>query len=132
MDGVELVETSVRLALDAVMWSTIWKDLPLTQYEMNDEAWFCYKTERRALAAEIRKALAVATERGERARFRKLHAAWQECNKRWLAWKDESFAMGSIRPMIAAISRERALRSRREDIQDWLNLMLPSEWTLNE
>jgi hypothetical protein len=119
-------------ALDAVMWSTIWKDLPLTQYEMNVEAWSCCKAERRALAAEIRAALAVATERGERTRFRELHAAWKEFNKRWLAWEDESFAMGSIRPMIAAGSCERALRARRESIQGWLSLMRPAELTPNE
>jgi hypothetical protein len=32
-------------ALDAVMWSTIWKDLPLTQHEMNVEAWSCCKAQ---------------------------------------------------------------------------------------
>lgn len=68
-------------ALDAFLWSSIWKDLPLTQYEMNVEAWSCYKAERRALAAEIRAALAVATESRERARFRNLHSAWKEFNK---------------------------------------------------
>jgi len=119
-------------ALDAVMWSTIWKDLPLTQYEMNVEAWSCCKAERRALATEIRAALAVTTQKGERARFRDLHAAWKKFNKRWVAWEDESFAMGSIRPMIAAGSRERALRARREAIQGWLSLMRPAELTSNE
>lgn len=118
-------------ALDAIMWSTVWKDLPLTQYEMNVEAWSCCKVERRALAAEIRAALAVATERGERTRFRELHSAWKGFNKRLLAWEDESFAMGSIRPMIAARSRERALRARREAIQGWLSLMRPAELTPN-
>ncbi|SEK98919.1 hypothetical protein SAMN05518845_10414 [Variovorax sp. YR750] len=119
-------------ALDAVMWSTVWKDLPLTQYEMNVEAWSCCKAERRALATEIRAALAVATQKGERTRFRDLHAAWKEFNKRWVAWEDESFAMGSIRPMIAAGSRERALRARREAIQGWLSLMRPAELKSDE
>lgn len=119
-------------ALEAVMWSTIWKDLPLTQYEMNVEAWSRCKAERKALAADIRAALAVATESGERARFRELHASWKAFNKRWLAWEDEPFAMGSIRPMIAASSRERALRARREAIQGWLSLMRPPEITPHE
>lgn len=118
-------------ALDAVMWSTIWKDLPLTQYEMNVEAWSRCKAERRALAANIWAALVVATESGERARFRELHAEWKTFNKRWLAWEGEPFAMGSIRPMIAAGSHERALRARREAIQGWLSLMRP-ELTLDE
>jgi len=112
-------------ALDAVMWSTIWKDLPLTQYEMNVEAWSRCKAERRALAADIWAALAVATESGERARFRELHAEWKAFNKRWLAWEDEPFVMGSIRPLIAASARERTLRARREAIRGWLSLMRP-------
>lgn len=119
-------------ALDAVMWSTVWKDLPLTQYEMNIEAWTCCKAERRALAAEIRSALVVATQKGERARFRKLHVEWKRFSKRWVAWEDESSAMGSIRPMISAASRERALRARREAIQGWLSLMRPAELTSND
>lgn len=110
-------------ALDAVMWSTIWKDVPLTQYEMNIAAWSRCNAERQALAAEIWGALAVATKIGERARFRALHFKWKEFSKQWLAWEDEAFGMGSIRPMIAADSRERALRARREAIQGWLGLM---------
>ncbi|UXH77908.1 hypothetical protein [Roseateles amylovorans] len=114
-------------ALDAVMWTTIWKDLPLTQYEMNVDAWSSCRAERKALAAEIRIALTAATEMGERARFRELHRAWKEFNKRWLAWEDEAFAMGSIRPMIAANSRERALHARREAVRGWLSLMRPTD-----
>lgn len=114
-------------ALDAVMWSTIWRDLPLTQYEMNVEAWSRCNAERRALAADLWVALAVATENGERARFRKLHSEWKAFNKRWLAWEDEPFAMGSIRPMIKAGSQERTLRARREAIRGWLSLMHPEQ-----
>lgn len=112
-------------ALDAVMWSTIWKDLPLTQYEMNHVAWSRYKAERKALATEIWTALAVASDNNERARFRKMHFEWKTFNNKWIAWEDEPFAMGSIRPMIAANSRERALRARRESIRNWLSLMCP-------
>jgi hypothetical protein len=120
------------IALDAVMWSTIWKDLPLTQYEMNVAAWSRCKAERMRLAADLRAALAVATGNGERARFRNLHAAWKALNKEWIAWEDEVFAMGSIRPMITASSRERALRARREALQGWLSLMRPDETAVSE
>lgn len=121
-DAIDSCAAFVK-ALDAVMWSTVWKDLPLTQYEMNIEAWSSCNAERRALAAEIRVGLVVATQNGERARFRELHIEWKKFNKRWLDWEDEPFAMGSIRPMITAISQERALRARREAIQSWLSLM---------
>lgn len=114
-------------ALDAVMWSTIWMDEPLTQYEMNVAAWSRCKDVRATLAADLWKALAVATENGERARFRRMHAAWKSFNRQWMAWEGEPFAMGSIRPMLAANSQERALAARREAIQGWLRLMRPED-----
>ena len=114
-------------ALDAVMWSTIWKDEPLTQYEMNVAAWSRCKAVRATLAADLWKALAVATENEERARFRRMHATWKAFNKQWMAWEEEPFAMGSIRPMLAANSQERALAARRESIQGWLSLMRPED-----
>lgn len=114
-------------ALDAVIWSTIWKDEPLTQYEMNVAAWSRCKAVRASLAADLWKSLAVATENGERARFRRMHAQWKVFNKQWLAWEEEPFAMGSIRPMLAANSQERALMARREAIQGWLSLMRPED-----
>lgn len=126
MAAVDSCSAFVR-ALDAVMWSTIWKTVPLTQHEMNVAAWSQYNAERRALAADIRTALTAATASGERARFRALHIEWKAFNKRWLAWEDEAFVMGSIRPMIAADSRERALRARREALQGWLSLMQPRQ-----
>lgn len=112
-------------ALDAVMWSTIWKDVPLTQYEMNVEACLRYKAERKAVTAKIHAALAVATANDERARFRQLHAQWKAFSKQWFAWEAEALAMGSIRPMLAAASREQAMRARREALQGWLSLMCP-------
>lgn len=112
-------------ALDALIWSTIWKDEPLTQYEMNVAAWSRCKAVRASLAADLWKCLAVATENGERARFRRMHAQWKAFNKQWLAWEEEPFAMGSLRPMLAAISQERALAARREAIRGWLHLMRP-------
>jgi hypothetical protein len=44
-----------------------------------------------------------------------------------MAWEGEPFAMGSIRPMLAANSQERALAARREAIQGWLRLMRPED-----
>jgi hypothetical protein len=114
-------------ALDAVMWSTIWRDEPLTQYEMNVAAWSRCKEVRVNLAADLWKALAVATENGERVRFRRMHSAWKSFSKQWMDWEGEPFAMGSIRPMLAAISQERALAARREAIQGWLSLMRPED-----
>lgn len=114
-------------ALDAVMWSTIWKDEPLTQYEMNVAAWDRCKAVRATLASDLRRALAVATENGERARFRRLHALWKAFSRQWTDWEMEPFAMGSTRPMLAAYSQESALAARLSTIQNWLSLMRPED-----
>lgn len=128
-DAKAAVESCVLFvsALDAIMWSTIWKDEPLTQYEINVAAWSRCKAMRTTLAADLWKALAVASENGERVRFRRMHAAWKAFSKQWMAWEGEPFAMGSIRPMIAANSQERALTARKEAIQGWLSLMRPED-----
>lgn len=112
-------------ALDAILWATVWKKVPLTQYEMNLVAWESCKVVRTALAAKVRVAVAIAREDGERARFRQMHAAWKTFTKQWLAWESEPFAMGSIRPLLSAISQERALRARLESIDGWIGLMRP-------
>lgn len=112
-------------ALDAVMWSTIWKDEPLTQSEMNVAAWRRCKAMRATLAADLWEALTVATANGERARFRRMHAAWRSLNEQWLSWEGEAVAMGSIRPMLSANSQERSLAARREAVKGWLSLMRP-------
>lgn len=114
-------------ALDAVLWSSIWKAEPLTQYEMNVAAWSRCKDVRAILAADLWKALAIATENGERARFRRMHAAWKSFSKQWIDWEGEPFAMGSSRPMLTAISQERTIAARREAIQGWMSLMRPKD-----
>lgn len=128
-DAKAAVESCVLFvsALDAILWSTIWKDEPLTQYEINVAAWSRCTAMRTTLAADLWKALAVATENGERVRFRRMHAAWKTFSKQWMAWEGEPFAMGSIRPMVAANSQERALTARKEAIQGWLSLMRPDD-----
>lgn len=117
--------TQVTRAIDAVLWATVWKHLPLTQYEMNVAACLQRDTARAALAATLRKAMVVATEDGERATFRKMHRAWKAYNDQWTSWESAQFAMGSMRPMLLAGSQERALVARRESVQNWLNVMRP-------
>lgn len=112
-------------ALDAVLWDTVWKDLPLTQYEMNVAACSKRDAARSALAATLRKALVVAAEDGERARFIKLHRAWKAYTAEWTSWESAPFAMGSMRPMLLAGSQERALVARKESVRNWLHVMRP-------
>lgn len=128
-DAQEAVESCALFvcALDAVMWATIWKDQPLTQYEMNVAAWSRCKAVRATLVADLREALAVATHNGERARFRRMHATWKAFNRQWIAWEVEPFVMGSIRPLLAANSQERALEARSHAIRGWLRNMCPED-----
>lgn len=112
-------------ALEAILWATVWKDQPLTQYEMNVAAWASCRAVRSALAEDLRQALEIAAVRGERVRFRRLHLEWKAYTARWLAWEGEPSAMGSIRPMLAATSQQKALEARRQAIAGWRHLMLP-------
>lgn len=122
----------ISKALDALMWSTVWRAVPLTQYEMNVAAWKSCKAVRAVLAAKIRAALAISTEDGKRARFRQMHAAWKTFTRQWLSWEDEPFVMGSIRPMLNAIAQERSLKARLESIEAWISLMRPESGTSGE
>ena len=127
----EEAKTAVRCihqfasALDAIMWATVWKELPFTQYEMNDAAGQRHRLTRQDLAKSLRLGLAIATENGERTRFRKVHFAWRQYAQQWIQWEDEAFTMGSIRPFVAALARDRALTARREAVDAWIELMRP-------
>lgn len=114
-------------ALDAILWSTVWKELPLTQYEMNVDAWKRHRLTRGTLAKSLRRGLEIATERGQRVRFREMHSAWQHYARQWIQWEDEPFAMGSISPLLAALARDRALKARLEAIDAWIGLMRPEK-----
>lgn len=112
-------------ALDSVLWATVWKDTPLTQYEMNMAARQGRNSARLALAADLRKAFAAATKDGEREWFRRMHLAWKKFSMEWQEREVSRFEGGSMRPLIFFSSQERALVARREAIRNWLNLKDP-------
>lgn len=112
-------------ALNGVLWGTVWKDVPLTHYEMNVAAWDRCAAHRKTLAKTLRRALRIATEDGDRARFRRMHGEWKNFSKRWATWEAEPFAMGSIRPLFDAISMERTLAAREDAILGWIERMRP-------
>jgi len=119
-------------AMDAILWVTIWKDAPLTQYEMNVHAANETRKVRAELAKKIKKALLIASEESQRARFRRMYLKWREYYKLWIQWQDEHFVTGSIRPLMAATNRTVAFKSQLADISNWISQIRPEEWSDNE
>lgn len=107
-------------ALDAILWSTVWKNEPLTQYEMNEYSWKSHKKNRALLATSLRKALAIATEDGKRSKFGQLHLDWKAASLGWSKFEESQWIGGSIRPMMAAISLDRELQQRLTSIDAWI------------
>lgn len=107
-------------AINAVLWNSIWKSTPLTQYEMNCAALEGYKAERDSLASMLRKALKVAKNKNVRGKFCKLHMRWKDFNKEWQSWDLDFFWKGSIFTTQAASSKEMALSARRNAIEEWI------------
>ena len=114
-------------AFDAVKWATVWKDLPLTQYEMNNHAWDNYKKSRIKFSKELKRCLNLATKNGMRQRFRKQHAEWKIYSNNLIAWECENFTMGSIGPLIEAMARMRAIDSQLESI----SAIFPEEFKIS-
>ncbi|OYY32182.1 MAG: hypothetical protein B7Y28_22780 [Polaromonas sp. 16-63-31] len=112
-------------ALDAVLWSSVWAGEPLTQYEMNMHTWESYKKTRALLAASLRKGLAIAADDKERAKFGELHLDWKWASRRWNKFEESQWHMGSIRPMMAAISLDRTHEQRLNSINAWIENKRP-------
>lgn len=111
---------SVKLIIeiiDAVLWSTVLKDEPLTQYEMNVAAWKNYKQSRLKLAAAIRTKRKEHDSPLELSRFRILHLKWKEWVSEWCSFSADRFVGGSIRPLIHASELSQAYQDRIRQIE---------------
>lgn len=105
--------------VDALLWTTVWKDEPLTQYEMNVHAWNEYRKTRALLAASLRRGLRIATEHANRSKYCKLHLDWKRASRGWTAFEEQEHYMGSIRPLMSAIFLDRAHGQRLASINAW-------------
>jgi hypothetical protein len=120
-DKAATAVSSVKLIIeimDAVFWSTVWKDEPLTQYEMNLAAWEGYKTARVKLAAAIRAKRKDHDTSLEKSRFRSLHLKWKEWVSEWCLFCADRFAGGSIRPLIHASELSQVYEDRIRQIEN--------------
>jgi hypothetical protein len=112
-------------ALNAILWATVWKKVPLTQHEMNLEAIERCKLARNEMASLLWEGLKLLKSGDSRRRLCKQQIAWRSYVRDLRAWESESFIMGSIRPLIEATSEERVLRFRIEELSELLS-QIPS------
>lgn len=105
-------------AIDSVLWSTAWKDEPLTQYEMNRHAYAEYHVQRSKLCAAIRNKRKELKDARDASEFRSLHAQWKSWIRKWADYSADRFVGGSIRPMIHASVMSGAYESRIKQIED--------------
>ncbi|UVL43102.1 hypothetical protein LOY55_13780 [Pseudomonas sp. B21-040] len=111
---------SVKLIIEiteAVFWSTVWKDEPLTQYEMNVAAWERYKNIRIKLAAAIRKKRKEHDDCLVASRFRELHFKWKDWVTDWCSFSADRFVGGSIRPLIHASELSQSFEDRIKQVE---------------
>jgi len=112
-------------AMESVLWDTAWRTKPLTQPEINRAAWGRARQERVRLATALRLALEIADAVGERARFRAVHGLWKRYSREWARWQSEPFAMGSLRPLFAALDCEELWSARAKAVELWIERMRP-------
>lgn len=115
--SVESVEEIVKL-IEAVLWETVWKEKPLTQYEMNVSAFKQYRSTRLLLSRAIREKRHELEGDHERSTFRKLHLQWKKWSWEWCNFSADRFKGGSIRPMIFASCLNESAQNRLEEIKD--------------
>lgn len=119
-DKAATAVNSVKLiidVIDAVLWSTVWKDEPLTQSEMNIAAWERYQQIRVKLATAIRTKRKEHDSSLEASRFRGLHFKWKEWISDWCLFSADRFAGGSIRPLIHASELSQAYEDRIKQVE---------------
>lgn len=105
-------------AIDAVLWTTVHKDAPLTQTEMNQHAGRDLRGARTLLAGALRKTLAGERLEGRASWFRQNHFAW----KRMLTdWQRNTYdtLMGTMWPGIGALDTAAAVRARTQQVEGW-------------
>lgn len=117
--AVKCVETLVE-ATDAVLWSTAWKNVPLTQFEMNVDAGRRAHEARGDLAAKLREGKRRMRGAGDGPKFRALHWEWRRYAEKWARLEVDAFIGGSMRPMVYASARERLALARTEDVESLL------------
>jgi hypothetical protein len=108
--------------LNAVLWATAYKDLPLTQYEMNVHAGLELGEATSAMESALKDAKATAPEK----------SAWLEANQaEWCKVIEDWYAHtyrtldGTMWPSVAAADRAAIVRARQAQIAMWARVLKP-------
>jgi len=105
--------------IDSILWSTIWRDQPLTQPEIRDHAEMRVKDLRAGLARLLREGRLLALRRGEQVQFRRLHLEWKHFSLEWSKFETEG-QMGAFRRIFRSLAEETDLRGRVAQVNSWL------------
>lgn len=110
--------------VDAVLWATTYRNLPLTQWEMNQHAHAEVQEARKKLASAMRKALSDARTAGSASWLRSNHFAWMKAT---LDWTRDTYGslQGTMWPAVAGSDLARALQVRTAQVMDWNSSQSP-------
>jgi hypothetical protein len=104
---------------DAMLWTTAFSDLPLTQTEMNIYAFDALKSERTQLARTLRKAYNLSKSNGLEGWFRAFHFKWKRLTESW--FRDTYFSWdGSLWRSVGAAQLASSIESYRKQLRSWL------------
>lgn len=114
--------TAVRrwvIAIDGVLWVTLFKDQPLSTLEMRRQAQDRVMAARKALAAEMRTALKIERGKGSAAWLRANHRDWDRFTRNWT---NNSYKQldGTMWPAVAADDLANAISARAKQVGDWV------------
>lgn len=122
--AVECV-TAFTTAMDAALWVTVWEKKPLTQLEINTDAWNQYRYFSEGFYALLRQAYVIAKRCGEYEQFKRQQIAWRRHAVGWARMLANGFTGGSLRPFIAATTRQQLLEARKKELEVWLEWWQP-------
>lgn len=108
-------------ALNAIFWVTIYKDTPLTQYEMNIDARNQVSQARDRLAKLLRTTLSKARAEGKASWLRQNHFSWMKSTTEWLGNTYGSLD-GTMWPAVYGANLAGMINNRIAQIEDWNNV----------
>lgn len=105
-------------AMDAIIWETIRKDEPLTQHELNIDAWKKYKRAKAELATTLRVIRNELDSNDRRNKFIRTHLRWKKYIEETCEFVVSPYHGGSIKPLIRHSYLSDALNSRIKELKD--------------
>jgi hypothetical protein len=123
--------TAFTTAMDAALWATVWEKKPLTQAEINDDAWTQYSHFSKEFYLLLRHVYAIAKRCGEYELFKQQQIAWRRHAVGWARMMTDGFVGGSVRPFISAMTRKQLLEARRKELEIWVDWRQPEAYAPN-